>query len=306
MNPQQMLQMASHATAHLSDEQLASSFKHIHIIVSAPRSGSTLLFEQLCKQQDIWSIGFETHVIFNLFPHLRFNNTNQESGALDQSHADAKTIRLIRSAMLFLLQNHRGQRYLDPAVDATAQPLMVEKTPRNALNIQFLRQLFPQARFIYMHRQPQPAIASLIEAWQVGLQTGRFVTYPNLPGWHLPAWCFLLPSGWQDLIGHELAEIACFQWIRSNQTIQQDLAKLPADSHCDISYEALRQSPEQAILALLQFIQPGLNHQPEVDMVLSRSTLTPPDPNKWRRHEHAINTLRSQWQDVLKGYQKTD
>ena len=93
MNPRQLLQLASQATAHLSDQQLDDCFANLCVILSAPRSGSTLLFEQLCKQADVWSIGYETHVIFNLFPHLRFENKALDSGALNAAHADPLTSR---------------------------------------------------------------------------------------------------------------------------------------------------------------------------------------------------------------------
>ena len=302
MNPAQLLQAARQATEHLSDQQLDACFGRMNIMLSAPRSGSTLLFEQLCQQPDVWSIGYETHVIFNLFPHLRFENAQQDSGALTAAHADAQTSRMIKAVMLFMLHNNQGQRFLDPASNAPATPVIIEKTPRNAINLPFLKALFPQARFVYIHRQPQATIASLMEAWQVGLQSGRFVTYRNLPGWHLPAWCFLLPRGWRDLIGCQLAEVCCFQWVASNRSIQQQLSTGQGSESVTVSYEALLADPQATLSSMMAFIDPDAN-QPLIPpaMGLSRSTLTAPDEDKWLRHEAAIMALQDQWRDVLKG-----
>jgi hypothetical protein len=152
-----------------------------------------------------------------------------------------------------------------------------------------------------MHRQPQATIASLIEAWQVGLQSGRFVTYRNLPGWHLPAWCFLLPRGWRELIGCQLAEIGCFQWVASNRSIQRHLANQQENQRATVAYEDLLADPPATLSDLMDFIKPDLaNPLMTPTMDLSRSTLTPPSRNKWKRHEQVIMDLQDQWCDVLK------
>ena len=51
---------------------------------------------------------------------------------------------------------------------------MLEKTPKNALRLPFLARVFPEARFIYLHRDPRRVLASMMEAWTVG-------TVPDLP-----------------------------------------------------------------------------------------------------------------------------
>ena len=141
---QNLLQQAHLTTQQLTDDELNSYFQQPTFILSAPRSGSTLLFEQLTQQQDIWSIGNESHVIFSQFPHLRFENQNMDSGCLTQQHADPKTTRLIKAALLYLLQNKQQQRYIDPQFNnQNKSPVIIEKTPRNALNIPFLLKIFP-------------------------------------------------------------------------------------------------------------------------------------------------------------------
>ena len=88
----------------------------------------------------------------------------------------------------------------DPDADAPVR--MLEKTPKNALRVPFLARVFPEARFIYLHRDPRPVLASMMEAWQ----SGRFRTYPNLPGWTGLPWSLLLVPGWRDLLGRPLHE----------------------------------------------------------------------------------------------------
>ncbi len=177
-----LLQAATSATRALSSADLEICFDDPLIIVSVPRAGSTLLFEQLQRLAGFWSIAGESHAIFNAFPHLRAANTALDSGSLGESHADPRTCDQMRRCFAFLLCDYQGQRYLrlNPR---SGNVVLLEKTPRNALNIPFLLKVFPRARFVFLHREPPQNIASIIDAWHYGLQTGRFVTYRDLPGW---------------------------------------------------------------------------------------------------------------------------
>ena len=294
-----LLQAATSATQSLSPGDLENLFDDPLIIVSVPRAGSTLLFEQLQRVAGFWSIGGESHAIFNAFPHLRAANAAVDSGCLDASHADPDTADQMRRCFAFLLGDHQGRRYLrlDPRPRSI---VLLEKTPRNALNIPFLLEVFPRARFVFLHREPPQNIASIIDAWREGLQTGRFVTFRDLPGWDLPAWCFLLPPGWQRLNGRDLAAIAAFQWSAGNQVILDDLERLPPGRWTTTSYERFVSEPGAILMEIVNFAgldAPGL--MPDADQLpLSRTTLTPPHPNKWRRHEAAINNVREEWGPV--------
>ncbi|MCF6319791.1 MAG: sulfotransferase [Proteobacteria bacterium] len=123
-------------------------------IVSTPRSGSTLLFEQLIRLDNIWSIGSESHVIFREFPHLRFENQQFDSACLSKHHADSQTSLLFKLAIYSMLINNRNQPLINMDAVHHKQGLFLEKTPRNALNIPFLLEIFPNAKFIYIYRDP--------------------------------------------------------------------------------------------------------------------------------------------------------
>lgn len=289
---------AVHATTrNLSDEEICTILGDPTIILSAPRSGSGLLFEQMASVPGFCTIGGESHAIFKAFDHLHAENTALDSGALDATHADARTARDIRRAFFYLLQDHAGTR---PETSAGSSPAinLLEKTPRNALNIPFLLAIFPNAKFIYLYRDAPQTIASLIEAWTHGLQAGRFVTYEHLPDWDRQGWCFLLPPGWRKLRGKSLAEIATFQWVESNRAIIGNLEQVPRNRWTSVSYRELIASPSAEIGRLCSFA--GINLScgaPMIDnLPTSRTTLTEPDAQKWRVHQNAIFDLQSEWQ----------
>lgn len=290
----ELLSAARAVGAAYSRNEIATILQDPVIIVSAPRAGSSLLFEQLARVPGLWTIGGESHGIFRAFPQLRAQNPQLDSGRLDKSHAGAETCELLRACFLLLLRDHRGQSFLQrPPEKRPPRATLVEKTPRNALNIAFLLEVFPTARFIYLHRDARQNTASLIEAWTVGLQTGRFVTFRDLPNWDRPGWCFLLPPGWRSMIGKPLAEIAAFQWAAANEIVLEDLSRLERDRWLPLSYTDLVTDPRAALQDICEFcgVDPLAAKDSEAEIPLSRTTLTRPDPDKWRRHEEAINAL---------------
>lgn len=290
-----LIQAALAATRRLSPEEIRSLLEQQTIIVSAPRSGSHLLFELMAGVKGIWTIGRESHPIYGAFPHLYAENARLDSGCLGEAHADRDTRRLYRAIFLYLLRDKHGQPFL--MLPASTRPpgaiKVLEKTPRNALNIPFLLKVFPKAKFIFLHREPRANVASLVEAWKVGLESGRFVTFRNLPGWDRPAWCFLLPSGWQSMIGKSLVEIAAFQWSASNNVILDQLAKMPPERWTAVSYRSLVGDPSGVLERLCRFVSPELrcNPIPIGTLPLSRTTLTPPHPEKWKKYEKDISAL---------------
>jgi len=261
-------------------------------LVSAPRAGSTLLFELLMKTAGFWTIGGESHGVFRAFPHLHAANAELDSGALNESNADIGTMKLLPACFLALLQNHRQQAFMAlPPEERPARLTFLEKTPRNALNIPFLLAVFPDARFIYLYRDPRENIASLIEAWKAGLGSGRFVTFRGLPGWDRPSWCFLLPPGWRRFTGKTLPEIAAFQWTAGNTAILDNLAALPRGRYRTMSYRQLTETPAAAVAALSNFAGVPTPSGTCQLLPLSRTSLTPPHPDKWKSYEREIATL---------------
>lgn len=257
------------------------------IIVSAPRSGSTLLFETLAHLPGLWTIGDESHGVFESVKALRPENRGFDSNAVGRGELRPDIAEQLRQHFARLLRDDQGRLY--QRMPAGARPDAVrflEKTPKNALRIPFLDDLFPDARFVFLYREPRGNISSLLDGWR----SGRFVTYRNLPGWNRGDWSFLLTPGWRELAGESLADIAAAQWRASNQAILEALAELPRERWCALSYAEFTKDPARAVGALSDFAGlrvPG-EALPGPSLPLSRYTLSEPDPEKWRRNEAEI------------------
>jgi hypothetical protein len=255
-------------------------------IIAAPRSGSTLLFETLAESHAISTIGGESHgVIEGAQPQLRPGAPGVDSNRLDRAQATPEVVSRLHQEFAAQRRPAPGAAGADPATLR-----FLEKTPKNALRIPFLDAAFPDAQFIFLWREPEANLASIIEAWRAG----RWVTYRGLDEREEP-WSLLLPPGWRRMRGAPLHEIAAFQWESANRIALDDLAALDRSRWTSVTYEQLTANPRATIERLAEFIglriDAGLAQRLAAPLPPSRQTNTPADAQKWRRHEAEIVPL---------------
>jgi hypothetical protein len=238
-----------------------------------------MLFELLARSPGFVTIGGESHRLIEGLPKLSPVTRNFESNRLTESDADARTIEELRARFCTNLRTADGMRA------PFAQGMrMLEKTPKNALRIPFIRAVFPDARFIYLYRSPEENISSILEAWR----SGKFVTYPNLPGWGEPKWSLALIPGWRELVGKKTVEVATRQWTDINAQIMSDLEKVPRTEWCMVSYRDVIADPQRAAGLLWNFADVPSSEPLSAPLPLSRFTLTRPAFEKWRKNEGEI------------------
>jgi uncharacterized protein (TIGR03032 family) len=245
-------------------------------IVSPPRSGSSLLFETLAQSPSVWTVGGESHGLIEGIPALQPRLHGWESNQLGADDARPAVVERLTDAFFLNLRDRGGRRPVAGAEDLR----LLEKTPKNALRVPFLAAAFPDALFVYLYRNPRETINSIYEAWQ----SGRFVTYPQLPGWEGPPWSLLLVPGWRQLAGKPLPEIAARQWAIATQQLLGDLEALPAARWCVANYGRLIAEPQAEIARLCGFLGIAWDRELAAPLPPSRHTLTPPEPGKWRRN----------------------
>ena len=256
-------------------------------ILGAPRSCSTLLFQTLCGSAALWSIGDESHAIFEGHRKLSPGRGAVDSNRYEAALLDEPLARSIRGLFAARLRDRDGNP-MDQAGSDTVR--MLEKTPKNCLRIPFLDALFPDALFVYLYRDARRNISSIMDAWR----SGRFVTYRGIRTAH-GAWSLLLPPGWQAHVDRPLEEIAAFQWQSANEYVIQDLAEVPQARWIAMNADELLESPPQAMERLAAFIGIGLDPRWRSDLQRplpeSRYTLDAPQDGKWRRNAAALQRI---------------
>jgi hypothetical protein len=254
-------------------------------IVAAPRSGSTLLFETLASSANLCSLGGEAHWLVEDIEALRPGGPGVDSNRLTAAEATPAHAELILAAIASRLRD------ADDAPLAYRPELrLLEKTPKNALRIPFFNCVFPDARFVFLWRDPRENLSSIIEAWR----SGGWRTYNGLPGFEGP-WSLLLPPGWRWMSGRPLEQIAAFQWATTNRIVLDDLAQLPPERWISLTYADLVERPAAEIRRICEFagvaVDARLQARIDHPLPLARFTQTPPERNKWRRNAELIERL---------------
>lgn len=143
-----------------------STGRNLIFLISQPRAGSTLLQKVLGAHPHIHTLSepwIALHPLFALRPqgvsaqYCHFLAQQATSQFLGQIPGGEDTY----YHGVRLLLNHLYDAALAPA----AKPLFLDKTPRYYLILPELKRVFPDARFVFLVRNPLAVFASILEAW---------------------------------------------------------------------------------------------------------------------------------------------
>lgn len=249
-------------------------------IIAAPRSGSTLLYEALSTHPSLVSVRGESHHLIEGIPELSIVAKQFESNELTASDATPSIVEQLHRRFFSASQTCDIKK-----LNAEKQPFrFLEKTPKNALRIPFINAMYPDAKFVYLVRDPFENISSIMEAWL----SKRFVTYPQLPGWR-GDWSLLLPPGWRSYTNRSLASVAAFQWSQAHNHAISALKKVAANRVHVVTYRGLVEDPNNECQRIFDFAELNpFSVADNNDLPLSRYTLSGPQADKWHKHAHEI------------------
>ncbi|MCP4330871.1 MAG: hypothetical protein GY791_20980 [Alphaproteobacteria bacterium] len=291
--------------ANQNQHRLASMFDRPVFIVAAPRSGSTLLFETLAQNRDFWTLGDEGHQQVESIQGLHPKAKKFASNRLTHLDASPQVIGALRGGFLRDARSADGTLLTSLTGEAVPETVrFLEKTPKNALRIPFLRAAFAGARFIFLHRNPRDNLSSLLDSWR----SGRYVTYRGLPGWKGQPWSHLLIPDWRELNGKKLADIVAAQWLTTNRLILDDLTEVPDDHWCSIRHEDFIANPAKELRRLCTFAEVPFGARMEdaskAPLKPSKYTLTAPDPDKWKKNAPELKPVMASTKDLAEELSK--
>jgi hypothetical protein len=247
-------------------------------IIAPPRSGSTLLFECLARFPELRTFTDRegTYLWRWVIPYaLRAQTSDhispEEFGSVRR--AQLKTLLYARSLV-------KDQR-VSPAEQLARffrEPRMryLDKTIANTFRQPLIAEMFPEAAFIHLVRNPHDNIASMIEGWSFHkFQKPKLQRYLDEAGSALPAWTYAAPPGWRDVLDRSVPEACAWSWRRHIEAILDWRDQTPAPGPI-IRYEDLVSDTVGVIRGLASHL--GLEVTPEIEEVLvnpprSRTTL---------------------------------
>lgn len=144
--------------------------------------------------------------------------------------------------------------------------IIIEKTPHNILRIPYVRAIFPEARFIYIVRNPLSFVSSVEIKWQRPVGTKRIKARMKKTPWtqwhryfgrlvkqqwnsrvlkrkYLPIWGPRYRGIQQDLKEHDLLTVIARQWARASAKAERDLAHFNPEQVLRLRYEDFVDDP---------------------------------------------------------------
>lgn len=131
------------------------------------------------------------------------------------------------------------------------------KNPYDYTNFLFIKMIYPNAKFIFIHRNPLQTISSTMRLWQILLKnkneyTALFSkkynqTFEKLPLLFLSRLCYTsrLPIGLFDVIHYS---------ARTTKYFLKNINQLSKEDYISIRYEDLCREPNRAIAGIMDFL----------------------------------------------------
>ena len=220
-------------------EQVNTSIQYCFLL-SAPRSGSTLLRRMLACHPEIYA-PMELH----LLSYLDFHQRQEELNDQDHKHLLEGTIvarqeirgmkRSISEAIdrMYARDRRPISQFFREIETHLKQKVFIDKTPTYAFSIntiERIKQIFPQAKFIHLKRKPNAVIKSMIDS-----ELGQLIRFRKTSG--------IDPKSFAEAL-----------WCLCEHNIRAGLRDVHAQT-IHVNYESLVTDPEKTMLELHEFLE---------------------------------------------------
>lgn len=222
------------------------------IIIGAPRSGTNMLRDILCKlpRTGSWPCD-EINYIW------RHGNVGVESDEFSPELAGPR-------------QSHYIQNKFSQLANRKSLDFVVEKTCANSLRVPFVDKIFPNAQYVFIYRNGIDAMSSAQIRWKATLdikyilQKVRFVPPVDFPYYglkylwnrayrlfskedRLAFWGPQLTDMTSLLERYSLEQVCALQWKRCVESADNALSRLPSERVVRVQYERFVLNPREEI-----------------------------------------------------------
>ncbi len=247
-------------------------------VIAPPRSGSTFLFESLVQFPELTAFTDRegTFIWNHLLPHEKRATF---SDAIAPEEFGWWRRRLLELSFYILgLRGEVAKQGYDRALRLIREPRIryLDKTISNVFRLDLIKEIFPDAAFVYLVRDPRANLASMLTGWcHERLRKKVFDRYVKAAGSEVTSWTYAAPPGWHNMLGMSLPEVCAWSWIQHVEAIRK--FRDQGNPGILLRYEDLVEDAPSVVDALADHL--GLRVTPEIRDYLiapprSRSTLS--------------------------------
>ena len=226
-------------------------------IVGCGRSGTTIFGTALSKHRHVTYLHEPRHLWASAYPETDIWTPEAYSrdGKLVLTSADVEPRKTKKLSRLFRFEIIKSRR-----------PILIEKLPANNFRLNFIHQMFPDARFIHIYRNGLEVARSIEKLSESGRWFGaNFYKWDKIVQYaldrddikNLPALCTTY------------FDKGLLEWRLSTEAAVEFLRHLPYDAFFELDYDELLEHPIDTISRVLEFI--GIDSDLEVNKFVSES-----------------------------------
>ena len=227
------------------------------VIIGAPRSGTNILRDTLTKIPSIKSWDCDE------IPYIwLYGNKNSLTDVLKPDMLNSKIKNFIRYKISDLAKKKKVN-------------YIVEKTCANSLRVDYIDQIIPESKYIFIQRDPLDAISSTMLRWnskfdlKYTIKKFKYVPRLDIPFY---SYKFLINRFYrkknknrlkfwgprfmneEKLLGLSVEEIAAMQWAYCIKLAKKSLYKMKKNKVFYLTYEKFVNEPESTINEIMKFI----------------------------------------------------
>ena len=265
---------------------MSNKLKPPIILLGNVRSGTTMMQNIFGLHPEICT-WFEPRTIWN------YAAPGRKYDRLDENDASKKVIRYIRRRFLAYQESNGGKR-------------IMEKTPNNVVRIPYVHKIFPEAKFLYIIRNPLSQLSSSELKWQkvIDWQDRKWAWYriKQTPKTQLLYYAGKFVKEWyakkiekkkhahlfgvrypgidEDIKKLTTEEIIAKQWVYCSRIAEEDMKDINPMNLMRIRYEAYVSSPIQISTEIFQFFNLDISNDITNEI---EKRIDPSRQNKWKR-----------------------
>jgi hypothetical protein len=225
------LRAMRHALRGLYWDMMRSRVADPVFVVGCSRSGTTVTYETIAASPHLLSLGHEIPEFWDGLWGPHHQQWDSEAAGAEAARPEHR-----QAAQRYFFQRLGSGRVLD-------------KTCINVMRVPWLHRLFPDARFVYIHRDGRDNVSSLMDGWlhdghfALSKSLGPFPCPVNIDGGRFKDWSFFLPPGWRDYNDSPLEVVCAYQWSTANRLALEASRQVPPGQWIELRYEDLFDRP---------------------------------------------------------------